>query len=54
MGDIMYIGYDVINKLDVISYLYICDVIKYSCDDMHNECDVIHRVCDVIQRVGVV
>ena len=53
MGDIIYIGYDVVNKLDVISYLYSCDVIKYSCDDMHTECDVIHRVCDVIQRVGV-
>ena len=53
MGDIIHIGYDIIKKLDVISYLYSCDVIKYSCDDMYTECDVIHRVCDVIQRVGV-
>ena len=54
MAVIIYIGYDVINKLDLISYLYSCDVIKYSYDDMHTECDVTHRVCDVIQRVGVV
>ena len=53
MGDIIYTGYDVINKLDVISYLYSCDVIKNSCDDIHNECDVIHRGFDVIHRVGV-
>ena len=53
MAVIIYIGYDALNKLDVISYLYSCDVIKYLCDDMHAECDVIHRVCDVIQRVGV-
>ena len=53
MGDIIYIGYDVINILDVMSYLYGCDVIKRSCDVMHTECDVIHRVCNVIERVGV-
>ena len=53
MAVIIYIGYDAINQLDVISYLYSCDVLKYSCDDMHTECDVIHRVCDVIQRVGL-
>ena len=53
MAVIIYIGYDALNKLDVISYLYSCDVIKYSCDDMHTECDVIHRVCGVIQRVGM-
>ena len=47
MGDIIYIGYDVINILDVMSYLYECDVIKCSCD-------VIHIVCSVIQRVGVI
>ena len=54
MGDIIYIEYDVINILDVMSYLYGCDIIKWSCDVMHTECDAIHRVCDVIQRVGVV
>ena len=54
MGDIIYIVYDVINILDVMSYLYRCDVIKCSCDAMHTECCVIHRVCDVVQRVGVV
>ena len=54
MGDIIYIGYDVINMLDVMSYLYGCDVIKCSCDVMLTEYDVIHIVCDLIQRVGVV
>ena len=53
MGDIIYIGYDIINILDVMSYLYGCDVIKCTCDAMHTERDVIHRVCSVIQRVGV-
>ena len=48
MGDIIYIGYDVINILDQISYLYGCDAIKCSCDVMHTECDVIHIVCNVI------
>ena len=52
MCDIIYIGYDVINILDVMSYLYGCDVIMYSCDVMHTECDVIDLVCNVIQRVG--
>ena len=52
MCDIIYIGYDVINILDVMSYLYGCDVIMYSCDVMHTECDVIDIVCNVIQRVG--
>ena len=54
MGDIIYIGYDVIKILDVISYLYGCDIIKYSSDVTHTECDVLHIVCDVIQRVGLV
>ena len=54
MGDTIYIGYDVINTRDVISYLYGCDVIKCSCDVMHTECDVIHIVCNVIQVVGVI
>ena len=54
MGDIIYIGYDVINIVDVMSYLYGCDIIKCSCDAMHTECDVIHIVCTVIQRVGVI
>ena len=54
MGDIIYIGYDVIDILDVMSYLYRCDVIKGSCDVMHTECDVIHRVHNVIERVGVI
>ena len=54
MGDIIYIVYDVINILDVMSYVYGCDVIKCSCDGMHTECDVIHIVCNVIQRVGVI
>ena len=52
MGDAIYIGYDVINILDVMSYLYGCDVIKCSCDVMHTECDVTHIVCNDIQRVG--
>ena len=54
MGDIIYIGYDIINILDVMSYLYGCDITNSSCDVTHTECDAIHRVCDVIQRVGVV
>ena len=54
MGDILYIGYDVINIVDVMSYLYGCDVIKCACDAMHIECDVIHIVCSIIQRVGVI
>ena len=52
MCDIIYIGYDVINILDVMSYLYGCDVKMHSCDVMQSECDVIHIVCNVIQRVG--
>ena len=54
MGGIIYIGYDLINILDVMSCLYGCDVIKCTCDVMHTECDVIHIVCNVIQRVGVI
>ena len=58
MGDIIYtgiyIGYDVINILDVMSCLYRCDVIKCSCDVMHTECDVIHIEFNVIHRVGVI
>ena len=49
MGDIIYIGYDVINTLHVMSYLYGCDVIKDSCNAMHAECDVIQIVCNVIK-----
>ena len=45
MGDIIYIGYDVINILGVMSYIFMHDVIKRSCDVMHTECDVIHIVC---------
>ena len=54
MGDIMYIGYDVINILHVMSYLYGCDVIKCSCDVRHTACDVIHIVCNDIERVCVI
>ena len=54
MGDIIYVGYDVIKILDVMSYLYGCDVIKCSCDVMHTESGIIHRVCDVIERVVMV
>ena len=54
MDDITYLGYDVINILDVMSYLYGCDVINCSCDAMHGESDAIHIVCNVIQRVGVI
>ena len=54
MSDIIYIGYDVINIVDVMSYLYGRGVIKCSCDAMHIECDVIHIMCTVIQRVGVI
>ena len=54
MGDIIYIGYDVINTLDVMSCLYWCVGKKCSCDAMHAEYDVIHIVCNVIQRVGVI
>ena len=54
MGDIIYIGYNVIDILDVMPYLYQCDVIKSSCDLMHTESDVIHRVCNIIQGVGVI
>ena len=53
MGDIIYIRYDVINIMGVMSYLYGYDVIKCSCDAIHTEYVVIHIVCDVIQRVGV-
>ena len=52
MGEIIYIGYDVINIMDVMSYLYGCDVIKCSCEVRHTECDVIHIVCNDTQRVG--
>ena len=54
MGDILYIAYDVINILDVMSYLYGCDIIKCTCDAMHTERNVIRIVCSVIQRVGVI
>ena len=54
MGEIMYIGYDVISILHVMPYEYGCDVIKCSCDVMHTERDVIHIVCNFIQRVGVI
>ena len=54
MGYIIYIGYYVINILDVMLYLYGCDVIKCSCDVMHTVGDVIHLVCNVIQRVVVI
>ena len=54
MGDIIYIAYDVINILDVMSYLYGCDVRKCTCDAMHTERDVIRIVCNVIQRVVVI
>ena len=54
MCNIIYIGYDVINILDVMSSLYRCDDIKCSCDVMDTECDVIHIVCNVKQRVGVI
>ena len=54
MGDIIYIEYDIINILDVMSYLYGCDVINGSCDATHAECAYIHIVCNVIQRVGVI
>ena len=50
MGDIIYIGYDVINILGVMSYIYRCDVIKRSYDVMHTECDVIHIVCVMSYR----
>ena len=54
MGVIIYIGYDVINILDVMSFLYGCDAIKCTCDAMYAECDDIHIVYNVIQRVGVI
>ena len=54
MGDIIYIEYDVINILEVMSYLYGCDVINCSCDATHAECDHTPIVCNVIQRVGVI
>ena len=54
MGDILYIAYDVINRVDVMPYLCGSDVIKCSCDAMHIECDVIHIVCSIIHRVGVI
>ena len=54
MGDIIYIGYDTINIVHVMSYLYGCDVIKCSCDVRHTACDVIHIVCNDIERVCVI
>ena len=54
MGDIIYVVYDIINILDVMSYLYGWDAINCSCDAMHAECDDIYIVYNVIQRVGVI
>ena len=54
MCDIIYIGYYFINILNLMSYLYGCDVINCSYDAMHTECVVIYIVCNVIQRVGVI
>ena len=53
MGDIIFIGYDVINILGVMSYIYGCDVIKSSCDAMHTECDAIHKGCVMSYREWV-
>ena len=53
MGDIIYIGYAVINILDVKSYLYGCDVIQCSCDVLHTECNVIVIVCVISYREWV-
>ena len=53
MANIIYVKYDVINILDMMSYLYGCDVLKCSCDVMHTECDVKYIVCNVIESVGV-
>ena len=44
MGDIIYIGYDVIYIMCVILYIDRCDVIKGSCDAMHTDYDVIDKV----------
>ena len=52
MSDIIYIGYDVISNLNLMSCLYGCDIIKCSCDVMHTECDGIHTMCNEIHRVG--
>ena len=52
MGDI-YIGYDVINILGVMSYIFMHDVIKRSCDVMHTEYDVIHIECVMSSREWV-
>ena len=50
MADIIYIGYDVINILGEMSYIYVCDVINNSCDVMHTEYDVINIVCVMSYR----
>ena len=53
MGDIIYIVYDDINILGVMSYIYGCDVIKSSSDVMNTECDIIHIVCVMSYREWV-
>ena len=53
MGDIIYIGHDVINTLGVISYIEGCDIIKFSCDVMCTEYDVIQIVCVMSYREWV-
>ena len=53
MGDTIYIGYDVINILGVMSFIKGCDVIKCSCGVMHTESDVIHIVCVMLYRKWV-
>ena len=54
MDDTIYIGYDVINTLGVMSYIYGYDVIKSSCDAMHTEYVVIYIIHVMSYRVGVV
>ena len=53
MGDTIYIDYDVINILGVMSYIKGCDVIKSSCDAMHTEYDVIHKMRVMLYREWV-
>ena len=53
MGDIIYIGYDVINVQGVMSYIQGCDVIKSSCDAMHTEYDAIYILCVMSSREWV-
>ena len=53
MGDIIYIGYDVINTLGVMLYIEGYNVINICCDSMDTEYDVTRIVCVMSYREWV-